>query len=563
MMAGKCVTPSPTGALGRSVALLVSGLVALGGLSWPAVAQVGPGAIPGGAESETRRQLEQLERQQPRPQQQGPAVIGPTRPSQDILRPGGPKFRLDRLVFTDSRFLTKAELEPLAAGITGRMVDFSDLQKVIAAINALYAQKNIPTGIATLPPQEVKNGVVTVKLTEGRLDRMSVTGATRTHTGYILPRVEQKQGEVLDVPKLARDVTWFNRTNDAQIRALLQPGTSFGLTDVQIAATEAPLNTLQFFWDNQGVKSTGRYQGGTYYRASGPLGIDDRFTFYGTTAAGNLNGNASYNLPFNPWGGRIGASYTESAIKVLEGPSAPLDVHGRSQLGAINLSQPVWVDEFWLISLNGAQSRGRSQTRLAETPITDDRSDKSTAGISISHYGNDHSITVAPTFNYVKSHSDITDLNRYFDLYSATVSLLVRLPANFSVSVNGGGQYTNERLLPGDQLFQIGGPTTVRGYPTNAVAGDSGYYISYELHNNLSEFVKGLDVYGFVDMGEVFSTFPARTSLYSAGGGVSYTPRPWITIEGSGGAPWKAVVPEQPKYQVYFRGVFRPLLLVQ
>jgi hemolysin activation/secretion protein len=563
MMAGKCVTPSPTGALGRSVALLVSGLVALGGLSWPAVAQVGPGAIPGGAESETRRQLEQLERQQPRPQQQGPAVIGPTRPSQDILRPGGPKFRLDRLVFTDSRFLTKAELEALAAGITGRMVDFSDLQKVIAAINALYAQKNIPTGIATLPPQEVKNGVVTVKLTEGRLDRMSVTGATRTHTGYILPRVEQKQGEVLDVPKLARDVTWFNRTNDAQIRALLQPGTSFGLTDVQIAATEAPLNTLQFFWDNQGVKSTGRYQGGTYYRASGPLGIDDRFTFYGTTAAGNLNGNASYNLPFNPWGGRIGASYTESAIKVLEGPSAPLDVHGRSQLGAINLSQPVWVDEFWLISLNGAQSRGRSQTRLAETPITDDRSDKSTAGISISHYGNDHSITVAPAFNYVKSHSDITDLNRYFDLYSATVSLLVRLPANFSVSVNGGGQYTNERLLPGDQLFQIGGPTTVRGYPTNAVAGDSGYYISYELHNNLSEFVKGLDVYGFVDMGEVFSTFPARTSLYSAGGGVSYTPRPWITIEGSGGAPWKAVVPEQPKYQVYFRGVFRPLLLVQ
>jgi hemolysin activation/secretion protein len=30
--------------------------------------------------------------------------------------------------------------------------------------------------------------------------------------------------------------------------------------------------------------------------------------------------------------------------------------------------------------------------------------------------------------------------------------------------------------LPGDQLFQLGGPTTVRGYPTDAVAGPDGYY---------------------------------------------------------------------------------------
>jgi hemolysin activation/secretion protein len=549
------------GARRRGVALLACALVAGLGAR-PAVAQIAPGIIPGGAENESRRQLERIERQQQRPQQQGPAVVGPARPQQDILKPGGPKFRLNRLEFSESKFLSKAELEAIAAPVTGRMADFSDLQKVIAAINALYASKNIPTGIATLPPQNVKNGVVQIKLTEGRLDKMSVTGAARTRTDYILPRVAQKAGEVLDVPKLTRDVTWFNRTNDAQIRALLQPGTSFGLTDVQIATTEVPLNTLQFFWDNQGVKSTGRYQGGTYYRASGPLGIDDRFTFYGTTAAGNLNGNVSYNLPFNPWGGRIGASYTQGAINVVDGPSAPLDVHGKSRLAAVNLSQPMWIDESWLLAFNGAQALGFSQSRLAENVVTDDRTDKSTAGIAVTHSGNDHSITIAPAYNYVKSHSAITDLDRWFSLYSATASLFVRLPANFSVAVNGSGQYTREKLLPGDQLFQIGGPTTVRGYPTNAVAGDSGYYVGYELHNNFGDLVKGLDVFAFIDMGEVFSTFPARTSLTSAGGGVSYSPRPWVTFETSVGVPWKSVVTDQRKYQLYFRGTFRPLLLV-
>jgi hemolysin activation/secretion protein len=519
--------------------------------------------LPGGTELENRRQLERLERQQQRPTQQGPAVVGPSRPGDTILKPGGPKFLLRRLEFDDSKFLSRQELDPLAAPLTGRQVDFSDLQKLIAAINALYATKNIPTGIATLPPQDVKDGVVKIKLTEGRLEKMSVTGVVQTWPGYILHKVEQPAGEVLDVPQLGRDVTWFNRTNDVQIRALLQPGTSFGLTDVQLAATEAPANTLQFFTDNQGVKSTGRYQGGVYYKSSGALGFDDRFTFYGTTAQGNLNGNVSYNVPFNPWGGRLGASYSQGQIRIVDGPSRELDVTGASQLGSLNLSQPVVVTDNWLLLANAARSMGVTKSWIGEPQVVDDHTQKSTAGFAVTQSsGLDYAISLSPAFNYVESHSEISGLNRYFNVYSASASLLIRLPANFSFSALGGGQYTQERLLPGDQLFQIGGPTTIRGFPTNAVAGDSGYYVNYELHNNLTGIVKGLDAYAFVDMGEVFSTFPPRTALYSAGAGLSWTPHAALTLEGSIGVPWNQVVSEQPAYQIYFRGTFRPLLLV-
>jgi hemolysin activation/secretion protein len=557
----------PAGRAGRTlrfaslICCLIAGLCGIA--PRPAFAQVPPGAITGGNEIENRRQLERIERQQQRPAQQGPSVVGPSRGPQDILKPGGPKFLLRHIEFDDSKFLTKEELEPLAAPLNGRKVDFSDLQKLIAAINELYAKKNIPTGIATLPPQDVKGGVVKIKLTEGRLEKMTVTGAVQTRPNYIMPRVQQTPGEVLDVPRLARDVTWFNRTSDPQIRALLQPGTSFGLTDVELATTEAPAHTLQFFTDNQGVKSTGRYQGGMYYKSAGALGFDDRFTFYGTTAQGNLNGSVSYNVPVNYWGGRLGVSYTQGAIRTVDGPFRTLDITGESQVGSVNFSQPVFVNDSWLVLVNAAQSLGKSDTWLSETKITDDRSKKTTAGVSVTQSGTDYSITVSPAFNYVDSHSDVTDLNRYFNVYSATANLLVRLPANFSFSATGSGQYTQERLLPGDQLFQIGGPTTIRGYPTNTVAGDSGYYINYELHNNLTNVVKGLDVYAFVDMGEVFSTFPARTALYSAGFGLSYTPQAWVTFEGSVGVPWKQVVADQiPGYQIYFRGVFRPLLLV-
>jgi hemolysin activation/secretion protein len=255
-------------------------------------------------------------------------------------------------------------------------------------------------------------------------------------------------------------------------------------------------------------------------------------------------------------------SYTQGRIRIVDGPSLPLDVSGGSKTGAVNLSQPVWVNENWLVALNMAQSLGRSESQLSSTIIVDDRTRKSTGGISVTQSGADYSVSIAPAFNYVESHSELSGLNRYFNIYSTSANLLIRLPANFTLSVTGSGQYTRERLLPGDQLFQIGGPTTIRGFPTNAVSGDSGYYVNYELHNNLNGLVKGLDIFGFVDMGEVFSTFPARTALYSAGGGLSWTPHASVTLEASVGVPWNTVVPEQPGYQVYFRGVFRPLLLI-
>jgi hemolysin activation/secretion protein len=138
----------------------------------------------------------------------------------------------------------------------------------------------------------------------------------------------------------------------------------------------------------------------------------------------------------------------------------------------------------------------------------------------------------------------------------------VRLPAQFSAAALGSWQYAWEKLLPGDQLFSVGGPTTVRGYPTNAAAGDSGYYFNFELHRNMSDMIKGLDLFAFIDSGSVYSTFPAITQLDSAGAGLSWTPYTALTFEGSVGVPWRTVIADQSHYQFYGRIIFRPLELL-
>jgi hemolysin activation/secretion protein len=520
--------------------------------------QVNPGII----EGDVQRQRQRFEQQQQVPKQQGPSVVGPQRAPAVTIPGGGDRFLLRKVVFDRSKFITPEELNAVAAKYVGKRVDIAGLQNLVADINLIYAQRGIVTAIATLPPQTANNGVVKIKLTEGRLQKTTVEGNQQTSKSYIRNSIDPPVGEVLDVPQLNRDVVRFNRTNDVQLRALLQPGTDFGLTDLQIAVTEPPVNTFQIFVDNQGVQTTGKNEVGLYYKRHGLAGIDDRLTFYGVKSEGNLNGNVAYNLPFNPWGGRVGVSYTQGKIKIVQGQFSGLDVTGTSNQVAVNVAQPVLATDAWLIQANAAYAYGNSESDFAAVAVSNDRYAKGTGGFSLSGFGADYSFTISPGYNSINWHDKILGGERSFNTFTGSGNATVRLPAQFSAVAIGSSQYTWEKLLPGDQLFSIGGPTTVRGYPTSAAAGDSGYYFNLELHRNMSDLVKGLDIFAFTDSGSVYSTFPAKTQLDSAGVGLSWSPYNALTFEGSIGVPWRIVIADQDHYQLYGRIIFRPLELL-
>jgi hemolysin activation/secretion protein len=531
-----------------------------------AYAQVGapPASInPGAIQQNIQRQQEQLQQENQVPKLQGPAVVGPKREKNPLLTPGGSKFLLRKVTFDPSKFLSPKQLDELAKKYVGKQVDIAALQQLVADVNALYEQKGIVTGIATLPEQNAADGVVHIQLTEGRLEKTTIQGNVQTSQNYILHRVDEPVGEVLDVPKLNNDVTWFNRTNDVQVKALLQPGSSFGLTDLNFAVTEPPRNTLQLFYDNEGVQTTGEDEFGTFYKLHGLFGVDDRLTFYGVKSAGNINGNVAYNIPINDWGGRLGGSFTDGDIKIVEGPFVPLDVTGRSTQSAINFSQPMVATENWLMLANGAMTYGTTLSDFTGVPVTQDFYWKDTGGFALTYSTTNYSLTASPAFNSIAWHDQILGVNRDFETLTATANVQIRLPQRFSISFMGSGQYTGVHLLPGDQLFTIGGPTTVRGYPTNAVQGDSGYYYNIEFHHDWADVLKGFDTYGFVDSGAVYSTSPAEIDLTSVGCGLSWTPVPAFRFEASYGVPTRLAVPGQPHYEAYGRVIFQPLLLLE
>src|SRR5690606_40196049 len=81
-------------------------------------------------------------------------------------------FELDAIRFTESVFIDATVLEEIAASYRDRPVRFADLNEMLGKINAIYAERGIVSARAIVPPQTVDNGVLEVRLVEGRLGEL-------------------------------------------------------------------------------------------------------------------------------------------------------------------------------------------------------------------------------------------------------------------------------------------------------------------------------------------------------------------------------------------------------
>ena len=75
-----------------------------------------------------------------------------------------------------------------------------------------------------------------------------------------------RDGNIVDVPTASSDIARFNKMHHAQLSLLLQPGATFGLTDLTIGVREPPPDLFQLSLDNQGVASTGETQFSALYQ---------------------------------------------------------------------------------------------------------------------------------------------------------------------------------------------------------------------------------------------------------------------------------------------------------
>ena len=179
--------------------------------------------------------------------------------------------------------LPATAVERAVYGHLGEKKTINDVNAAQQELEVLYHSRGYGSVLVDIPEQDVENGIVRLKVTEGKVGRLSVTGSRYFSLGRIKSKVPSlATGRIPDLAKVQTELGALGQlSRDRQITPVLKPSRTPGKLDVELK-----------------VKDTLPLHGG--------VELNDRFS--ADTSRLRLNTNLRYD---NLWQREhsIGASY--------------------------------------------------------------------------------------------------------------------------------------------------------------------------------------------------------------------------------------------------------------
>ena len=238
-------------------------------------------------------------------------------------------FTLKKVETDPSVVLTEAELQNITEPYVGKTVSLADLYAITGAINNLYNDKGYMVCKAYLPPQRIHDGVVQIKLLEGKTGLVTMQGLKHTREKYVTARVPLKPGTVANTAALNKQLQRFNATNDVQLHILVHAGKEPGTTDYEIAAYEPKQNqSVTLYLDHNGYETSGRFRQGLFYNIRSLTGMRDSLRLNYLRSQGTNMYGLGYSMPVSKLGTRLDFDFSTNTTKIIKGDAKPLDIKG-------------------------------------------------------------------------------------------------------------------------------------------------------------------------------------------------------------------------------------------
>jgi hemolysin activation/secretion protein len=160
-----------------------------------------------------------------------PSQAEPTAPVDNLLVKG--------FSFSGNTVVFQAELETITQPYVGRSLTLPELEEVAARVTDLYRQKGYTLVSTYVPQLQIRFGVVTIAILEGRVGEISVTGNQHYSTNFIRRSFAQAMEEnVIRKVALERALLLLNEYPDLKVSAVLELGASTGSTNVHVTAKD-------------------------------------------------------------------------------------------------------------------------------------------------------------------------------------------------------------------------------------------------------------------------------------------------------------------------------------
>lgn len=155
-----------------------------------------------------------------------------------------PSFDVLEFVVEGNTVLSDAAIEKAVTPFLGEGKTFAAVEGARAALEKAYQDAGYLTVFVDLPEQEVGQGLITLKVQEGRVERLAVSGSRYYSQGYIRARVpELAEGKVPNFNVVQAQLADVNRTDDRRVQPVLRPGRTPNSAEVELKVTDqAPVH---------------------------------------------------------------------------------------------------------------------------------------------------------------------------------------------------------------------------------------------------------------------------------------------------------------------------------
>ena len=450
-----------------------------------------------------------------------------------------------------------------AAVYPNQMITAEEMHAIAFRLTQYYVQKGFINSVVIIPNQRVKDGIVTLRIIEGELTQISITGLTHLKPAYILdqmPKVVELIHEPLDINELE---TRLNQVIpllklDKRIQAIqarLGPGIKPGESKLTIHVQEAKPYVLAFDINNYRSPGIGGYCGEIYIHHMNLSGHGDALAVSYAHTEGLDDYYGAYAFPFPKWQGILTLGADRKTATVVSEPFDMLNIETQKKGFFASFRWPLYRSLYREFAMELKFERNESQTKLLDRTFpfagSDDNGETVESVLRCSHEwisrSKNQTITIRSTASFGL---DILDATRHLqnDTDDSTAIpdgcfstwllqfqwLRYQLIFDSQLLARSNIRFSNDPLIPIEK-FPIGGVVTVRGYRENRLTTDNARTFSLEWRVPLGKLpIKGISRHlddGLVMMSPFFdyatgsntkALNPETNTLYSIGMGFQW-----------------------------------------
>lgn len=425
-------------------------------------------------------------------------------------------MRVNSLHLTGQTLYSEAELLGGTGFLAGEELSLGELRTMAARIANFYHERGYFVAQAYLPPQEIKEGAVTIAIVEGRYGDINLRNQSSLSDRQASSALEGlSSGDVINSAPLESRLLLLSDTPGVNVRSTLVPGASVGAADLIVDVTPGQRVTGSIDADNAGNYYTGKYRLGATVNINNLAGRGDVATLRALSTFDGLNyGRAAYQMQF----GKATAGVAYSRMEYELGKEFR-DFNGTADVASIFASYPLIRSRRSNLYAQLGYDYKSFDDRFNRTTVTDKNIHVAMASLYGNHRDNlgGGGLTAASLtwssgvldIETPEAHdSDAAPArsNGHYDKLGFHVMRLQHVTERVSMYGAVGGQFASKNLDSSEQM-SLGGMYGVRAYPQGEAFGDEGYLATLEARYLLPRFsdqqVGQVHLIGFVDAGSI------------------------------------------------------------